>query len=774
MYRKTLLSSLFTLALASTGYAVDYSSSHKFELDTSLHDIPINQITFPGSHNSFNTSGTSPNCAPRSTSDDDFIEALKTQGLKATDYLSYIKIPKINIFGIKIGYDFQKKLKVGPADNKNVHISITDQVVNKGIRFLEIDVYHANNGNWCVFHAAGGDSRLDGNSFYFSDIINEIANAYNAITPHPLFIKFDGGHLTKDILEAELKKVNLENAVYRHPGGDQPIPTINDLRDIGKRLIIVSGPLSWNMQSAGTSPKHKSRTGALNQPVENPNNADFIRWNAFGLDDAFGYGSTGDADYIHARLVGHGIEKWVQGGHRINHLVVDFPSRISVGMSAMRAANILNQVRSIKGYVTDGSSDSLLKDVQFRVTMDNVNLSDDWHQAKGQPYNQEALISGKLAGTFDFPRPEEQAVRIEPFKEGFRFEPTSIYINPFVNIESISFRGFKGITPNSIASRHTFVLQDGHVDLDPGLGVVNKQVVVKDITRLNYVSIINKRSGLCVGVEGSHLYNGTPVTMQYCDGSENQRWIYSLETGRFQTALGNYCLDTAGTDHSGHEQKLWECTDHPNLKYTFAGQRIVPQSHQNVVALDSQGTVAGAPLIIWNRLSDDYHDNRNWIMERQYVVSANGDNTVSDASKTNNRLKFLIVNDKVPHCLTADGHWHTAFIKSKHCKSQAPKNMLWTFSDDQFKLNDRPNLCLSHKGQLHNEAEPEIGQCRDKNVSRWSIAEPYWGGTASTTEPAAIFAGGVFIDYPRDDFIRMYGFTDRRDQQGWHFIPIYE
>ena len=36
------------------------------------------------------------------------------------------------------------------------------------------------------------------------------------------------------------------------------------------------------------------------------------------------------------------------------HLNVDFPGRKSAGMTAMRAANILNQVPSIKGKVTQG------------------------------------------------------------------------------------------------------------------------------------------------------------------------------------------------------------------------------------------------------------------------------------------------------------------------------------------------------------------------------------------------------------------------------------
>ena len=383
--------SLFLTAPVFADY--EYSKSHNFKIPTTLYDKPINEITFPGSHNSFNRSG----------------------------------------------YDRRGCANSNPflSSNKNVHRSISDQI-EFGMRFLELDVYKAN-GNWCLFHGGGGISALDGNSYFLSDIIDQISDGLNKIGKEIIFIKMDGYKHHEDpelfserenFLKQELKRVGLEDAVYVRDGEDTP-PTLNELAEAGKRLIFVSGtkehyPWGWN--NAGTSPKHTQRNGPLANTINNPNGAAFIRWNAFALDDAVGWGSTSDADYLHARLIGHGIQKWAQAAHRISHLIVDFPSRQSVGMSAMRAANIFNQVPSAYGVIKDENGQTL-KDVKYIYRVENANLADDqgWYRWDG--YHNQAIVAEHAHGKFDFPMPHGQSISIQPSKEGYRFEPESIYLN---------------------------------------------------------------------------------------------------------------------------------------------------------------------------------------------------------------------------------------------------------------------------------------------------------------------------------------------------------
>ena len=389
-----LLSASLGLCMSPPALAdYEYSKSHNFKVPHTLYDKPINEITFPGSHNSFNRSGYARRgCA---TSNPIF------------------------------------------SSNKNVHRSISDQI-DFGMRFLELDVYKAD-GNWCLFHGGGGASILDGNSYFLSDVIDEISDGLTRIGKEVIFIKMDGYKSSEKpelfaereaFLKQELKRVGLEDAVYVRNGEDVP-PTLNELADAGKRLIFVSGtredyPWGWN--NAGTSPKHTRRNGPFTDTIHNPHGAAFIRWNAFALDDFASWGSTSDADYLHARLIGHGIEKWAQAAHRISHLIVDFPSRQSVGMSAMRAANIFNQIPSAYGVIKDKNG-KVLTDVKYTYWVENSNVADDqgWYRWDG--YHNKSVVAEHAHGKFDFPRPHGQAISIRPSKAGYRFEPESIYLS---------------------------------------------------------------------------------------------------------------------------------------------------------------------------------------------------------------------------------------------------------------------------------------------------------------------------------------------------------
>jgi len=747
MIQSKALAGAVLAAVLPYAQAYDYSDSHTFSIPQHLYDTPINQITMPGSHNSFNRSGTSPSSC---VGNNPFL-----------------------------------------GDNKNVHRSIGEQI-DMGLRFLEIDVYQEGS-RWCVYHGGGGNPGLDGNSYYFGDILKEITDGLKRIGDEVIFIKMDGFAsweapeefaARQEFLFQRLDELGFGDAVYKREDYETRPPTINELAARGKRLIFVSGTQghSWGWKSSGTSAKHTERSGPFGDRIDNPNGADFIRFNAFALDDTFGWGSTGDADFIHARLVGHGIQKWIEAGHRISHLNVDFPSRRSVNMTAMRAANILNQVPSAYGEIKDQNGNTL-SDVGYSVRLDNQNLNDgeNWFDS-ASTYHGKTLVTPHGPGKFDFPRPHGQTVSIRPFKEGYRFEPEAVYIEAeeVASPIEVKFTAIPSRSLQDIAESSSFIYKKGSVNLAAGLGLDGYgNPVINDVTRQPGFAIVNKGSGLCIGLPKGYLGNRTKVYMQHCDASIEQRWSYNPDNGYIKSMKGNFCLDTSGNGSSGHNMQVWDCISnpHPNLQFNLKGQQLVP-TYTDANALDSNGTQAGAPLIVWNRSSE--HNNRKWIFEKHFAVSSTGQNNVTDASSDNKKQYFALVNHD-HHCLTADGGWRTAYIKAKNCRTHTVNNsdsdnMLWFEENGQIKLKRNHGACLDNKGQLWAETEPHIWDCIAGHANMtWKINMPYWGGYARTREPLSIFPianHNVVLDHPRDNLVRLANWENNLGNQGWHVVPV--
>ena len=717
------------LSQAEFEYAGDH---HRFSIPESLYDRSIADITVPGSHNSFNRGGTGGSCA-------------------STNFLL--------------------------SSNKNVHSSISEQI-DMGIRLLELDVYKVD-GRWCLFHGSGGNALLDGNSYYFSDIIAEIASGLSRIGKEILFLKIDGGQLDAETLLTELGKHGLQNSIYQRQEGEVAPPSLNELAQQGKRLVIVGGGkgLGWNWKMASTSPKQQNRHGPFNQNYTHPDGVDAARWNAFALDDTFGYGSSDDADYVHARLLTGAVEKWIRAGRRLTSIVVDFPRRESLNMTAMRAATILNQIPSIKGAVTT-SSGEVINGVRYNYWAEDLNLKSDLRWYRFDDYRGKNIVTNEIGGNFDFPRPHGQGITIRPFKEGYRFEPASIYVEPkaTANNVDIAFTAIKEKdTPQTIAESYSFIYKEGAIDLAPGLGLTNQgQVQVNDTTRQNGFAIINKGTGLCIGVNANHAYTDAPVTMQNCDASARQRWTYDPRNGRLKTVLGNYCLDTEGNGNSGFRQQLYPCIDHNNLKFDVIGQRIVP-AFTSANALDSNGRLPGSQLIVWNR-QNDYHNNRFWIFEKHFAVSSTNQNRVTDAAADNKQQYFLLVNESRNRCLTANGTASQSKVRATNCRVGDVNHKLWSYADKQFRLKANQNSCLDNKGQLWQDSEPHIWSCiaGHPNMS-FRVNMPYWGGAAQTIEAVAITPqnnANVFLDHPRDELVRLANWENKVGNQGWVVVPV--
>ena len=400
------------------------------------------------------------------------------------------------------------------------------------------------------------------------------------------------------------------------------------------------------------------------------------------------------------------------------------------------------------------------------------------------------------AGVFDFPRPKDQSVRIEPYKDGWRFEPSSFVVNPGVKVESIQFRAFEENTPKAVTERHVFIPRNGQVWLADGVGLKNGQPFVNDITRQDHYAIINKGSGLCAGAKSGTLRSGSEVTMQHCDGSAKQQWKFIISKGQIKSALGNYCMNFSGSRNNGQHIKLYECNDNINQKFTFAGQRIVPQKFPDGLSFGSNGTRTGVNLQLWEPATKNF-SNRKWIFERHYRVSAKkGQNIVNDPAKDNVEQKFLIVKDARARCLTAASHQQQAKLSAKDCStangrngSNPVSNMAWTYTKNtsvyfyengqfienwQLRLNGDVNACLASGNQPSAGDEPYIKKCNAPYETIWNFNMPYWGGTADIAETIGLHSNSLFLHHPRDRFVNMGNFNNKREQQGWVFVPFSE
>ncbi len=735
--RLTTLAAALAVVSSSALAEFNYSGSHFFTVPDSIKDRPFTDITIPGSHNSWNTQGVGGGC---------------------TNY------------------------NPAATDNNNTDARIWEQAERGGLSFFEIDIYRQGN-NLCAFH--GASSLLDGNNKYFGEVLDDIRTAQNTVNGI-VFIKIDGGSSSfrDDFIERYFRERGLLNTLYINDGRDATPPTYRQLEQRGIKYVIVFGSQRFNYgwSTVGTDTRHQGRTDPTDEVLTRTNSQDTVRFNAFAL-NGLGYGDKDDQRYITGRLVSSSIEKWIQAGHRISHLVTDYADLHDTGMSPARAANILNQVPSAYGTITDENG-QVMTDVKYDVFLENINLRGYGHWYHTDGY-QNRTITSHSSGDFDFPRPHGQNISIRPYKDGYRFEPATIYLDAEETAQSVEVK-FKAIPEKpslqNAAEAYSFIYKSGQVKLAAGLDVDgNGNPVVKDTTKQEGFAIVNTGSGHCIGVPKGAIGNGTPVHVQACDASIEQRWTYVPQSGYVKSMKGNYCLDTQGNGNSGHQMQVYECLSgsHRNLSFDLYGQQIVP-TFTDANALDSNGRGINAPLIVWNRSS--YSTNRLWTFQKQYAVSKTGDNQVTDSSTDNKEQYFVLANER-GKCLTADGAWDTAYVKAKPCRLHSydsnfnVDNLLWRLDDNQIKLKaGQSDVCLDHKGTYQMETEPHIWRCfNDFSNQTWGNNMPYVGGGSKLAETTSVFTkqnNGLVLDNPRDDLVRLANWENNHRNQAWTVVPI--
>lgn len=749
--RLSLLAALASTAVSS--YATqdpttsfDYSGSHVFTISDSVKERPFTDITFPGTHNSFNTIGVTGGCGGGGD-------------------------PFFN-------------------DNNNTDTNIREQAQRAGLLFYEIDVYRQL-GDWCVFH---GNTATDGNTFYFRDILNDLIAAQRT-TGEIVSIKIDGGSSTArdDFIEEHFRRAGLLSSIYVNRGQDETPPTYEQLEARGIRFIIVLGSQRFNFgwTNSGTDAGHTDRLEPLREIIYRRDNQDTIRWNAFALND-LRWGDKDDQRYITSRLVHRGIHKWIHAAHRISHLVTDYGDLIQQNMSPARAANILNEVPSVKGVISD-DNDEPLTNISYTYFVPDINLgknNGEWYIPSSREAQDNAYVTA-ASGDFDFPRPHGQSVSVRPFKNGYRFEPAAIYV-PAEDIGKDVSAHFNAIAlPNddislqSLAEAHSFIYRPGEVRLGAGVGVDSDgNAVVRDITRQEGHAIVNKGSGHCIGiVKGQTIGNGTAVHQQECDGSARQRWQYNPENGyiRSMAANGRYCLDTHGSGvQGGTAVTMYEClnNNHPNLAFEFREQDIV-HAFNRAHALDSRGNEVDRPIVLWNTHQDE-SDNRNWYFEKHYVVSSTGHNIVVDDAEDDKEQYFMLSHRRYA-CLSADGSTNSSPVSASSCRvgpGNNVDNFLWREENGHLiSKRNSEGACLDTQGQVYEDGEPIAYPCHFGGRQTWRFKMPQdgsWDRRSRTPENIGIVTqenNDIYLDHPRDSLIR-HAHGGSQTNQSWYLVPV--
>ncbi|BDD12614.1 hypothetical protein FUAX_50460 (plasmid) [Fulvitalea axinellae] len=292
----------------------------------------------------------------------------------------------------------------------NVYESITKQL-NDGIRAIEIDLhyyrpwYAAWQKKIRVFHQSKTNGILGTQKP--QEIFDELKAFLKSHPQDLLFVKFE-----KTISDGDLDKL-LEDSgllpwLYKRPSNRYPKPA--ELVASGKRLLIVTGGgkhhSNWGGGSNtayGVKPRdgHVAKVGVSS-------------WMPFSmvfysLDDVFGTGSKGDAEYLNNRfrIEDFADDCWKQNGKKPWRVMVDFPS-IGDVYGAVETINLWNM---IKGEVKDEDGNTLKK-VDWKCT----------YSAGNEKVNTDTY------GQFSFPLKISETVTITPVSDKYRFEPSSLTV----------------------------------------------------------------------------------------------------------------------------------------------------------------------------------------------------------------------------------------------------------------------------------------------------------------------------------------------------------
>ncbi|TXH77642.1 MAG: hypothetical protein E6Q88_00780 [Lysobacteraceae bacterium] len=110
-------------------------------------------------------------------------------------------------------------------------------------------------------------------------------------------------------------------------------------------------------------------------------------------------------------------------------------------------------------------------------------------------------------------------------------------------------------------------------------------------------------AGKCLHVNGASGGNGNRIDLRTCNGSINQRFVYTAE-GQLRPRLSNpYCVDiSGGSAGNGAYMHLWDCDGGASEKWVVGADgrfRSVSNSQQYCISVQNKGAADGTRFITY-------------------------------------------------------------------------------------------------------------------------------------------------------------------------------
>ena len=350
-------------------------------------DLPINEITFPATHNSFNASND--------------------------------------------GFSLP-----------NTHWTIEEQLA-RGIRCFEIDIHYQQYGLFLhnkrrrVFHSQYTNGILGSTSV--DQQFTRLREFLEANPNEIIFLKIEKT-ISQEDLNAEFNENGLTQYFYN--GDGENVPTVRELVESGKRICGTNGVGSgngWGFVYEGT-PHGKQKPSEIqtyDAMYDEPSPIQFWTCNMYLEDDLHGAGSEGDASYCNNYnwLLNYVEECWRLNGQKTWRLIVDFPSIGDVN----GVANTINSYKMLKGivYVDGAVADSVNWNCQYSLESEIMTSTYGKFNFPVKP-NETVTITPQLEG-YEF-QPESISVNFNDFDEN----PLEIFAIPVaesaikLNLENIN------------------------------------------------------------------------------------------------------------------------------------------------------------------------------------------------------------------------------------------------------------------------------------------------------------------------------------------------